>query len=456
MLAAACRVISQEMPHVTCRLVDVVRPQEERLEREIQNGREPVVALRGDRRLVESFVPVRVEAPQGAPGLRKEGVYLITGGFGRIGMVLAEHLARTVSARLVLVGRSPESPSHAAKVRRLEEAGGEVLAVQADVGDEEQMAAAVAAAVGRFGALHGVIHAAADTRSEAFAPVAELTRDLCELQFRAKVHGLQVLERVLRGIDLDFCLLTSSLASVLGGLGFAAYAGASRYLDAFARRQGRASRVPWMSVDWEGWTAERTGASRAARFALTDEEGVEVFRRLLSVLGEPQIAVSTGDLEERIAAPGERAAGSLEETKDSGERSAEAAARELPAAPRDEVERAVAGIWRELLGVERVGIWDDFFELGGHSLLATRVVARVRDTYRIDLPLLDLFREPTVAGLSQRVRERLGTAAAGPGPAPIAAARGREEELLASLPEMSDADIDGLIRDILAGQGEIR
>ncbi len=72
-------------------------------------------------------------------------------------------------------------------------------------------------------------------------------------------------------------------------------------------------------------------------------------------------------------------------------------------APRTPLEEALAAIWTEVLGVERVGIHDDFFELGGHSLLATQVVSRLRDAFRVELPLRCLFETPTVAQLAERV-----------------------------------------------------
>jgi amino acid adenylation domain-containing protein len=74
-----------------------------------------------------------------------------------------------------------------------------------------------------------------------------------------------------------------------------------------------------------------------------------------------------------------------------------------PVAPRDEIEAEMAAIWQRLLGVERVGIFDNFFELGGHSLLANRVVAAVRQTFQVEIPLRALFLEPTVAGLADAI-----------------------------------------------------
>jgi acyl carrier protein len=70
------------------------------------------------------------------------------------------------------------------------------------------------------------------------------------------------------------------------------------------------------------------------------------------------------------------------------------------AAPRTQVEEVLADIWAEVLGRERVGIDDDFFELGGHSLLATQVIARVRDTFQVTLPVRTVFEARTIADLS--------------------------------------------------------
>src|SRR6185369_5069229 len=86
-------------------------------------------------------------------------------------------------------------------------------------------------------------------------------------------------------------------------------------------------------------------------------------------------------------------------------------------APRTPVEALLAGIWAELLGVDRVGIEDSFFELGGHSFLATRVMSRVAREFGVELPVRALFETPTVAGLAERL------AAARP-LAPVAASLG--------------------------------
>jgi acyl carrier protein len=104
-------------------------------------------------------------------------------------------------------------------------------------------------------------------------------------------------------------------------------------------------------------------------------------------------------------------------------------------APRIPVEDVVAGIWAEVLQVERVGIHDNFFELGGHSLLATQVVSRLRATFHVELPLRRLFEGPTVAGLAAALLED-------PEAAPALDATAR---LLLAMSELSDADVKALV-----------
>ena len=78
--------------------------------------------------------------------------------------------------------------------------------------------------------------------------------------------------------------------------------------------------------------------------------------------------------------------------------------------PRSPAEKALAGIWARVLGLEQVGVHDNFFELGGHSLLATQIIARLGDTLQVELPLCRLFEAPTVSEFAQAIEEIRPTA----------------------------------------------
>ena len=120
-LLGCCKVLPQEYPNMTCRSLDVVLAaagtrQLEQLAEQITaeisaHADEPVVAYRGPHRWVQTFVPIRLDSEPTRPALlRDRGVYLITGGLGGIGLLLAEYLARTVQAKLVLTSRTGLPP----------------------------------------------------------------------------------------------------------------------------------------------------------------------------------------------------------------------------------------------------------------------------------------------------------------------------------------------------------
>ncbi|HSP78622.1 MAG TPA: SDR family NAD(P)-dependent oxidoreductase, partial [Myxococcaceae bacterium] len=424
-----CKVLPQELPTGwRCRAIDVVLPAEggpgearlvERLLAELgAPARAPVVAWRGGKRWVETFSPSPLPAPEGLAPVREGGVYLITGGLGRIGLAIAEHLGAAARAKLVLVGRSSfpargeweawlaehgEEEERSRKVRRLlalERQGAQVLVLRADVSRPEELEAVLQRTQAHFGALHGVVHAAGSIGPDTHVPVLEADVARCDEQFQAKVRGLRVLGRALEGRELDFVVLQSSLAAVLGGLGFAAYASANAFMDAFAVRQGRDGATRWISVDWDGW------ADDGARLALTFQEGVQCFQRVLGTGEGGRWIISTGELSSRLALWIQREADAPAE---SGKPASARPAHRRPAlpnpyvAPRNDTERQIAELWQELLGIEQVGIHDDFFELGGHSLLGTQMVSRVRESFQVDVPLRAVFETPTVEGVALAV-----------------------------------------------------
>ncbi len=417
MVPACCKTIPQELPSLSMRSIDLAPAGEQgfeeglirRLHREISSPATDVaVALRGRYRWVPAFENVRVEGGGTDGLLRPRGVYLMTGGLGRDSLIRSRYLAERYQARLILVGRS-EFPSREAwddylanhgaddvtggKIRalkELEQLGAEVLVLSADVADEVRMREALEAAERAFGRIHGVIHAAGITDFESSRAVPDLDPPACELHFRPKVHGLYVLQSLLRDRAPDFVLLTSSLVSVIGGLRLLAYAAASAFMDAFAHTATREGSTRWISMDWEGSSAEETARA---------------FEIIMALDPSPQIVVSSRDLASRIESRLRP-----ETPEDEG-----AARRRFYSRPNlpgeyvkagDELEETIANVWQELLGIAEVGIHDPFQELGGDSLVATRVLSRVRDTFNVQMTLRDFFEAPTVAGLADVVRQR--------------------------------------------------
>jgi amino acid adenylation domain-containing protein len=437
-MLGALKVAAQEYQNLTCRYIDVsnMSSKGERITRQLLSELESesvdaVVAYRGHQRLVQTFQPVRLEADaEPIRQLHDGGTYLITGGLGRVGLLLAESFARRARVNFVLTARSEFPPradweqwleAHGEEnatsrtIKRLiaiEAMGSQVMTVRADAGDEEQMRATIETALNRFGKLNGVIHAAGVTKgSSIFQKIEAIDREESETQFRSKVHGLYVLEKVLSQQQLDFCMLMSSNASVLGGLGMFAYAAANSFVDSFVQSRSQTSGFPWISTNWDVWLDEERSApamreSSLDEYSMSPSESTEAFWRILSQATVEQVVVSGGDLSARLKVWIEKQ--DEAETPDTAQGSHERPLlRNSYVPPETDCEQKVAAAWQRILGIEQIGVNDNFFELGGHSLLATRLISRLRDSFAVELPLASIFESPTIARLAKIIEELL-------------------------------------------------
>jgi acyl carrier protein len=119
-------------------------------------------------------------------------------------------------------------------------------------------------------------------------------------------------------------------------------------------------------------------------------------------------------------------------------------------APRDAQEEKLAGIWATVLRREQVGIRDNFFELGGHSLVATQLISRVRSAFEVELPLRHLFESPTVAELSSIIVQLQAELKTLSSSTITRHPRDDAAELLMNLDQLSDEDVDALLREVMA------
>ncbi|MFM8332696.1 MAG: SDR family NAD(P)-dependent oxidoreductase [Candidatus Methylumidiphilus sp.] len=233
-----------------------------------------IVLSRTDERrraAADAFGPVRADA-----------AYLVTGGLGALGLRVAHWLASEGAKRLVLTGRRAPGAEALAEIAELERQGAEVLVVQGDVADLTDARRAVAAA---GPALAGVIHAAGvlDDAMIADIDTAKLRRVMAP-----KVSGAWNLHLAARQIDLDFFVLFSSVAAIIGNLGQASYAGANAFMDGLAAYR-RSLSLPATSINWGPWAETGMAATlEVDRFAaqgirsLSPAQGIRSLSRLLT------------------------------------------------------------------------------------------------------------------------------------------------------------------------------
>lgn len=417
-------VVPQEYSYLSCSSIDVVLPVNKELKNRLinqlveeclSNTNDKMIAYRGNKRFVQTYEPLQLEQPakEKLP-LRKNGVYLITGGLGGIGTILAKHLAQTVQANLVLLTRTglpnrdewdmhlTENTMYSDRIRKvleIEETGSKVYVLAADVADQSQLYEAIHKAEQKFGKLNGVIHGAGILGGKTFNLIQELEKEDCEEQFSAKVYGLLNLEECLRNKDLDFCVLMSSISAALGGLGYVSYAASNIYMDVFAQYINRYSKLPWISVnwsDWKYWEDEekdmQIGAS-VHELSMTPEEGVQAFNIALSWKQGEVLIHSPGELQARIdqwvllnSFNDEK-----EEELDSTLYHSRPQLLTEYVAPRNEVEEKLSKIWRNIFKVSEVGVHDDLLELGGDSLKAITIVSKIHKEFNVEVPIKELF-----------------------------------------------------------------
>ncbi len=445
------KVIPQEYPHITCRSLDVEEPatksDKERLVKQLllelqTTSIHRTIAYRGTHRWVQTFEPISLPAEASSPGLpfRQGGVYLITGGLGQIGLLIAEYLAKTFQAKLILLGRTQLPPkaewtqwlatheetdnvSHKLrKVQHLETLGGEVLLASVDVSNLLQMQAVFTQTEAQWGTVHGVIHAAGIVGKASVRTIADTDRAYCEQHFQGKIEGLKVLAEVLQNRTPDWVLLFSSLSPILGGLGFAAYAGANTFMDAFVNQrhsQGTEflEKTPflprWISVNWDDLEFDDKPVDHAKMgaqlrsLAISFQEFLEVWPRVVACsASESRLIVCATPLQPRIDQWVEFDVIARQTATEAKSQARHARPNLLnPYVPsRDELETALVVIWERLLGMSPIGIYDNFFELGGNSLLITQMVSHIRKTFQVELSLTQLFEEPRVADFAEQIK----------------------------------------------------
>ncbi|MBA2678863.1 MAG: SDR family NAD(P)-dependent oxidoreductase, partial [Ktedonobacteraceae bacterium] len=447
-LLGPCRVVPQEYPSLSCRSIDIELPytgaqQEKILLRQLvkeltTETSDTIVVLRGNQRWVPSFEPMHLEETRKPSAhLHHHGVYLITGGFGGIGLAFAAWLAQEVQARLVLVGRhglppreqwpqllvseqnNTELADRIRKVEELEALGAQVLPLQADVSDEVQMHSVIEQTLTTFGPINGVLHTAG---LPGIGLTHRKTMEQAAQVLAPKVQGTLVLERVLTGQPLDFLVLFSSITSTTGGgPGQIDYCAANAFLDAYAY-----SRIdgPWTTIaldwgewQWNAWEAGLAGydpqiqallRENRQKFGIPFAEGIEALMRTLSA-EVPCVVVSTQDF--RVIAEQSKhftASTILQHGRDQQSRTIhprpDLVGSYVP--PRNEAEQTIVAIWEELLGISPIGVNDNFFELGGNSLTGIDLIARLRRGFNLEtLASHVLYEAPSISDMVQYIQK---------------------------------------------------
>jgi acyl carrier protein len=210
------------------------------------------------------------------------------------------------------------------------------------------------------------------------------------------------------GADLGYGWLLSSLASVVGGYGLCELSAGASVYDAAA--QGLSSpALSWMPINRD---FIRKGAYPVT--GITEEEAAAVYKQLWRLRDRLSWAViSAVPLDDRTLLPGQKR--ETERPRSTPPFMNTVGFKERPihlgicALPNTEAEKVLCELAAEQLGVHPVGLEDHFYDLGGHSLLLTRLLSRIKDVFRVDLPLSTMLETPTVSGVISGLEKEWGS-----------------------------------------------
>jgi len=440
-VSAISMVIQQEYNYLHTRTIDVAIPEPgteayrqltDLLLQEIDHETsQRVCAYRGNKRYERSYEHLRIEAhAQRHNAVRQDGVYLIYSGLEGVGYTISEHIARDLGAQVLIIeeDKFPEQARWADWVAersdhpltpriqnalQLVEYG---AAFVGTVGTVEETARTLAAAERRYGAIRGIIHAPGATGVRWRTNLKQFSEDGWSKHFKMINYSLIVLDQVFRGRNLDFRIMLSALASVLGGYGTSSVTTVSDFIKAYVFQQNRNQEKPWLIQCWDasqvlwGKVRQHIPSSMYDKMleptALTYEEGLECFDRTFAVRQLTEMQISATNLTKRF----NRWVNMEEPRKETAP--AAHPRPNLPTAyapPQTSTERMLEALFAQLLGLEKVGIHDDFFELGGHSLLGLQIVSKARELFQIDMDSYDVYKHPSVSAMALFLESKLET-----------------------------------------------
>ncbi|WP_024914075.1 type I polyketide synthase [Chania multitudinisentens] len=440
-LAAASAMLgltlALETPGLNCRVLDT--GEAIAAERVIRNllllPTGQIYALRGEA-LYQREMYTHAPDDEAEWHYRQQGVYLITGGLGGLGLAAARHLAECAKANIILLGRSTlpdpvqwrtllsQHPGSKRSVMlgellQLQEKAASLTYLQVDVADLAALSQALEQVRAQFGRIDGVLHAAGAAGDGFIMRKSFATFDSV---LRPKLEGSRNLVSLLANDDLDFMAFYSSITALTGGQGQGDYAAANAFMDALVPMVGNLRAI---AINWPAWR----DVGMAVDYQLDDNQtpfaslsNQEAFARLGQILASGSTQTLPGTINPGVfvemrpwlpftlavelnqqlqrAQPqaGMSLSGEIEEIKITGK-----SADELST-----TETSLATIYSSVLGISEIDIFTNFQDMGGNSIIAIHLLKVIESHYPGTVDIADVFSYPAVDVMAEYIDQKHG------------------------------------------------
>lgn len=427
-LFALAQTADREYKHITCRCIDM---DEKTTIKTILSGlfsksAFPHIAYRKSVSYIKRFENIPRHKVVKTMLLKNEGCYIITGGLGGIGLEIAKHMAQQEKVNLVLINRTrlpgrdqwdkiveqgdKEIIPKIKELLEIEAAGATVRIYPGDVSDDKKMSQILNEVRKEFGRINGVIHAAGVGEGQLLSTGSEKTlRDV----FRPKIEGVLTLDKLTNSDELDFFVLFSSISSLYPIPGQAYYSAANAFLDTFSQYREKKGKST-LSLNWAAWN--KVGMAKEYKiqqglFKLLEKTtAVETFFQVLGskndglVIGEvnyPLLLVNADSVGLQISSSIEKKLSQLKKRKP-GQNKNQIRETLSPAEQKshNSIQDTIARIWAEVLGEEKIDIYEKFSNLGGDSIIATNLLKKIEQVYPNTIDITDIFTYDTVFAMA--------------------------------------------------------
>ncbi|MCX6318738.1 MAG: SDR family NAD(P)-dependent oxidoreductase [Bacteroidetes bacterium] len=345
--------------------------------------------------------------------IRSGGVYLITGGLGNVGFLLAKHIAGVTGAILVLTGRRTmgqimEDTTACERWMQLEALTDSVYYFTTDITDLQVFSDTVGDIEREIGSINGFFHTAGITDRKHFELCSDLSRSNFIQITAPKILGVQVIHRVMGLRNTDFGLFISSISSALGGISYSAYGAGNAFMEQYIIACS-ANFPQWKSVALAELLLGREEVRKEGNGQLKPLLPADLVNLLLeaaSYSDTPLILQSSIDLNERALLHPVGIRDVPDRPSNGYTRKTRPALTTEYTAPATATEEKLVRMLEEYLGIEKIGTEDSFFELGGDSLKAMTLLKRIRSEFEVNLKIEDFFDLQNVKRLAEEISER--------------------------------------------------
>ncbi len=437
------KTIGKEHSNLQCKRIDADdQTSIKSIMNELGNtDRDYSVSYRSNIRFVEQLNTIEIKDSETVLNIRDNGVYLITGGTGGLGLEFCNYLADKAKCKLILINRTalPEKSkwtsvieentdtklaAKLAKLIKLEEMGSEIHVYAADSSSLNSMQAVISDVKTRFGNISGILHAAG-VAGDGFLMRKE--ENIFSNVLNPKINGTLVLDYLTRGDNKpDFFVLFSSVTTIVGVPGQSDYTAANAFLDAYAEKL-RLQGIAAIAINWPAWRE----AGMAVDYQVSDDlvtvkslstaNAMEAFSRIISS-GETRVIPGVlnynylAGVSDKLSLNFSQAINkniqkqkSKQQQKPNSSEKVKKTDVIVKGKSNDElteIEKNMSVIWATVLGLDEIDIYDSFQSLGGDSILATHLLKVIESEYAGFCDISDIFSYPSVVQLSEYIEKK--------------------------------------------------